>query len=173
MDYKIQTSTDNAVWNDAVTKTGSAGGTEDLRFNAPVQARYVRMFGTKRSTQYGYSLFEFEVYNSANTPTFPITATSTGSGTLTPNGSASVLQGGVQTYQFVPAAGTAVTGVKVDGQDIGIIDHYTFDNVLASHTLNVAFGSASAAVNLSLGATASASGLENDGYPVPTQSTAI
>ncbi|KDR40934.1 beta-1,3-glucanase family protein [Caballeronia glathei] len=165
VDYKIQTSTDNAVWNDAVTKTGSAGGTEDLRFNAPVQARYVRMFGTKRSTQYGYSLFEFEVYNSANTPTFPITATSTGSGTLTPNGSASVLQGGVQTYQFVPAAGTAVTGVKVDGQDIGIIDHYTFDNVLASHTLNVAFGSASAAVNLSLGATASASGLENDGYP--------
>ncbi|MFT0174487.1 beta-1,3-glucanase family protein [Paraburkholderia mimosarum] len=165
VDYKIQTSTDNNIWNDAVTKTGDTGGTEDLRFGAPVQARYVRMFGTKRATQYGYSLFEFEVYNTANTPTFPITATSTGSGTLSPSGNASVYQGGMQTYQFVPAAGTAVTGVQVDGQDIGIVNQYTFDNVLAAHSLNVVFGSASAAVNLALGATATASGIENDGTP--------
>ncbi|MBI0326727.1 discoidin domain-containing protein [Burkholderia plantarii] len=165
VDYKIQTSTDNQQWNDAVTKTGDTGGNEDLLFPAPVQARYVRMYGTKRATQYGYSLFEFEVYNTANTPKFTLTATSTGSGTLAPAGNASVLQGGSQTYRFVPASGAAVTGVQVDGQDIGIVDHYTFDNVLATHTLNVAFGSAAGAVNLALGAKASASGLENDGYP--------
>ncbi|WP_251037443.1 discoidin domain-containing protein [Paenibacillus albidus] len=27
-----------------------------------MQARYVRMYGTERATQYGYSLWEFEVY---------------------------------------------------------------------------------------------------------------
>ncbi|WP_175705311.1 discoidin domain-containing protein, partial [Burkholderia ambifaria] len=136
-----------------------------LRFPTPVQARYVRMLGTKRATQYGYSLFEFEVYNTANTPAFPITATSSGAGTLTPTGSTSVLQGGVQTYQFVPAAGGAVTGVQVDGKDIGIVDHYTFDDVLAPHSINVTFGQAAAAVNLALGTKATASGLEGDGYP--------
>ncbi|BCG02470.1 hypothetical protein PPGU19_070380 (plasmid) [Paraburkholderia sp. PGU19] len=165
VDYKIQTSTDNTTWSDPVVKTGDTGGTEDLRFGSPVQARYVRMLGTKRATQYGYSLFEFEVYNTANTPQFPITATSTGSGALSPVGNTSVYQGGMQTYQFVAAAGSAVTGVTVDGQDIGIVNQYTFDNVLAAHTINVVFNSASAAVNLALGATATASGLENDGYP--------
>ncbi|MBN3725617.1 DUF4982 domain-containing protein [Burkholderia sp. Ac-20379] len=165
VDYKIQTSTDNSQWNDAVPKTDDTGGTEDLRFPAPVQARYVRMYGTKRATQYGYSLFEFEVYNSANTPSYAVTATSSGSGSITPAGSTQVLQGGVQTYQFVPAAGSAVTGVQVDGADVGIVDHYTFNEVLAPHTVNVTFGSAAAAVNLALGTKASASGLENDGYP--------
>jgi hypothetical protein len=121
------------------------------------------MLGTKRATQYGYSLFEFEVYNTANTPQFPITATSTGSGALSPVGNTNVYQGGVQTYRFVPAAGIAVTGVQVDGQDVGIVNQYTFDNVLAAHSINVVFGSASAAVNLALGATATASGAENNG----------
>ncbi len=35
---------------------------EDLSF-ASTTARYVRMYGTQRATQYGYSLWEFEVYS--------------------------------------------------------------------------------------------------------------
>ena len=36
--------------------------------NIPVKAtgRYVRMYGTVRGTQYGYSLWEFEVYGKEN-----------------------------------------------------------------------------------------------------------
>ncbi len=60
-DYKIQVSGDNQNWTDAYTKTGGAGGTEQITFDQPVMGQYVRMFGTARLTGYGYSLWEFEV----------------------------------------------------------------------------------------------------------------
>lgn len=40
------------------------GGVETLSFPT-VQGRYVRMYGEQRATQYGYSLFEFQVYDVA------------------------------------------------------------------------------------------------------------
>jgi hypothetical protein len=163
--YQIQTSNDGVDWSNTVyTQANGKGGSEDIRFPA-TQARYVRMYGTQRATQFGYSLYEFEVYNTANTPQYPITATENGSGTITPVGNTPVYQGGTQTYTFTPAAGSAVTGVQIDGQSIGIVNGYTFDNVEGPHTINVTFGPASAAVNLALGSTATSSGLENDGYP--------
>ncbi len=39
-------------------------GTETLNFPT-VQGRYIRMYGTQRTTQYGYSIYEFQVYNVA------------------------------------------------------------------------------------------------------------
>ncbi|WP_243425591.1 discoidin domain-containing protein [Clostridium paridis] len=66
-DYKIQVSNDNSSWVDAYTKTGGTGGTETLTFGASVTGRYVRMYGTARTTQYGYSLWDFEVYGTAVT----------------------------------------------------------------------------------------------------------
>ncbi|WP_238881612.1 discoidin domain-containing protein [Clostridium sp. YIM B02551] len=65
-DYKIQVSNDNSNWVDAYTKTGGTGGTETLTFSASVTGRYVRMYGTARTTQYGYSLWGFEVYGTAS-----------------------------------------------------------------------------------------------------------
>ena len=66
--YQIQyTNADpatNPVWSVATTNNAGAGGTETLTFPT-VQARYVRLYGTQRNTQYGYSLFEFQVYNIA------------------------------------------------------------------------------------------------------------
>ena len=61
-DYKIQVSTDNTTWVDAFAKTGGTGGVENITFTTPVTGRYVRMYGTARTTVYGYSLWEFEVY---------------------------------------------------------------------------------------------------------------
>ena len=61
-DYKIQVSTDNTNWVDAYTKTGGTGGTETLTFTNPRTGRYVRMYGTARTTGYGYSLWDFQVY---------------------------------------------------------------------------------------------------------------
>jgi hypothetical protein len=61
-DYKIQVSTDNTNWKDAYTKTGGTGGVENISFTSSQTARYVRMYGTSRTTGYGYSLWEFEVY---------------------------------------------------------------------------------------------------------------
>jgi hypothetical protein len=59
--YRIETSLDNQHWTAAKTVTAGAGGTENLSFPA-VSARYVRMYGVKRATPYGYSLWEFEIY---------------------------------------------------------------------------------------------------------------
>ncbi len=66
--YQIQyTSADPATdptWDIATTNANGAGGTETLNFPT-VQARYIRMLGTQRFTQYGYSIKEFGVYNLA------------------------------------------------------------------------------------------------------------
>jgi hypothetical protein len=61
--YRIETSTDNVNWTVQKTITAGAGGTEDISLS-PVNARYVRMYGLTRATQYGFSLWEFEVYGS-------------------------------------------------------------------------------------------------------------
>jgi beta-glucanase (GH16 family) len=63
--YRIQTSTDGADWTDAYSTTTGAGGTETVSVNA--SGRYVRLYGTARATQYGYSLWEFQVYGAAGT----------------------------------------------------------------------------------------------------------
>ncbi|WP_191293889.1 discoidin domain-containing protein [Kitasatospora herbaricolor] len=60
--YQIQTSTDGANWTTINATTTGAGGTETL--NVTGSGRYVRMNGTQRATQYGYSLWEFQVYGS-------------------------------------------------------------------------------------------------------------
>jgi hypothetical protein len=61
-DFKIQVSDDASTWTDAMTVTGGTGGTQILRLPSPATGRYVRMLGSKRGTQYGYSLYELEVY---------------------------------------------------------------------------------------------------------------
>jgi hypothetical protein len=64
-EYKIQYSDDpNTGFKEAYHTDTSAGGTEDVTFDHPVKGRYARMQGIKRSTDYGYSLYEFEVFNS-------------------------------------------------------------------------------------------------------------
>jgi chitodextrinase len=64
--YKIQVSEDDANWQDAFSTTTGNGGTDDLTLDT--NGRYVRMFGSKRGTTFGYSLFEFEVYGSNGGP---------------------------------------------------------------------------------------------------------
>jgi len=58
--FQIQTSTDNTNWTSIYSTTAGTGGTQTL--NVTGSGRYVRMYGTARTTQYGYSLWEFQVY---------------------------------------------------------------------------------------------------------------
>lgn len=73
--YKIQVSDDGSAWRDAYTtpSAGSDGGSDVIGLDE--QARYVRMQTVQRSTtQYGVSLWEFEVFADdavANAPTTP------------------------------------------------------------------------------------------------------
>ena len=59
--YSIQVSLDGKTWTDVSQTADGEGGVETLKF-ASTPARFVRMYGTKRATQFGYSLFSFEVY---------------------------------------------------------------------------------------------------------------
>ncbi|MEV5572713.1 PQQ-dependent sugar dehydrogenase [Spirillospora sp. NPDC052269] len=60
--FQIQVSKDGRTWTTVHARTNGNGGVDYVAF-APVQARYVRMVGTKRATKYGYSLWEMEVFN--------------------------------------------------------------------------------------------------------------
>jgi hypothetical protein len=64
--YQIQTSNDAATWTTIYSTTTGAGGTETLTVSG--SGRYVRMYGTARATQWGYSLWEFQVYGNVTTP---------------------------------------------------------------------------------------------------------
>lgn len=61
-DYTIQTSTDGSTWTTAATTTNGNGGTDLVYLDSTPTARYVRMQGVHRATQYGYSLWEFQIY---------------------------------------------------------------------------------------------------------------
>jgi uncharacterized protein YndB with AHSA1/START domain len=58
--FQIQVSADASTWTTIYSTTTGAGGTQTLAVTGT--GRYVRMFGTVRATQYGYSLFEFQVF---------------------------------------------------------------------------------------------------------------
>jgi len=61
--FQIQVSNDATNWTSIYTTTTGTGGTQTLTVSG--SGRYVRMYGTARATQYGYSLWEFQVYGTA------------------------------------------------------------------------------------------------------------
>jgi hypothetical protein len=60
--FQLQSSTDGVTWTNLTPVTAGAAGTQSLTVSG--SGRYVRMYGTARATQYGYSLWEFQVYGS-------------------------------------------------------------------------------------------------------------
>ena len=58
--YDIEISDDGENWTSIYSTTTGAGGEETLDITGT--GRHIRMYGTVRTTAYGYSLFEFEVY---------------------------------------------------------------------------------------------------------------
>ncbi|RSS83103.1 discoidin domain-containing protein [Streptomyces sp. WAC06614] len=61
--YRIEVSADGSSWQTAYATTAGDGGLDTARF-AGVPARYVRIHGVQRGTQWGYSLYEVGVYSS-------------------------------------------------------------------------------------------------------------
>jgi hypothetical protein len=61
--FQVQTSADATNWTTIYSTTTGTGGTQTL--NVTGTGRYIRMYGTARATQYGYSLWEFGVYTTS------------------------------------------------------------------------------------------------------------
>ena len=64
--FTISTSLDGLIFTDVVTGYASGADTIELNFD-PVNARYVRLNGIQRGTQFGISFFELDVYESSTT----------------------------------------------------------------------------------------------------------
>ncbi|MBG0568963.1 discoidin domain-containing protein [Actinoplanes sp. NEAU-A11] len=63
--YQIQVSDNASSWSTVYSTTTSTGGNQSLTVNGT--GRYVRMYGTQRTTTYGYSLWEFKVFGESGT----------------------------------------------------------------------------------------------------------
>ncbi len=60
--YYIQISNDGINWSTVAVVSASYKKTEKITLDKTYKARYVRMFGTKRGTSYGYSIWEMAVW---------------------------------------------------------------------------------------------------------------
>lgn len=58
--YQIQVSDNGVVWSTAYTNSNGNGGVENIPLT--VTGRYVRIYSTARTTQYGNSVYEFQVF---------------------------------------------------------------------------------------------------------------
>jgi beta-glucanase (GH16 family) len=67
--YRIQVSANGSTWTDIYSTTTGKGFKEVLTVTGT--GRYVRMYGTARSSAYGYSLYDFNVYGTGGAPTAP------------------------------------------------------------------------------------------------------
>ena len=69
--FQIQTSADGNTWTNAFSTTSGAGGTQAIPISG--SGRFVRVNGTQRGTQFGYSLFEVAVHATSSGTTVPPT----------------------------------------------------------------------------------------------------
>ena len=70
---------------------------------------------------------------------YTITATAGESGEISPSGKVTVVQGGDMTFRMIPQQGYQVADVLVDGESVGAVTRYTFEDVRRSHTISVTF----------------------------------
>jgi hypothetical protein len=63
--YDLQVSDDGSTWRTVFTTDTGDGGVDDIR-NLDTTARYVRLYSRSRTTRWGVSLWELEVYGDPN-----------------------------------------------------------------------------------------------------------
>jgi CxxC motif-containing protein (DUF1111 family) len=109
-EYALRASDDGQTWTQLRYVSGGTGGTEEF-FNLNANARYIRLQGVARATQYGYSLYEVEFKSPGSDNTLAVNTTSAlaypanGSG-MTPLPAAA---NPIETLQFSLPDGTLVT----------------------------------------------------------------
>ncbi|MFH1368098.1 MAG: discoidin domain-containing protein [Elusimicrobiota bacterium] len=60
--YELQFSDDAKDWKTVYSVDDEDGGTDEIDLKEGASARYVRVYMKRRGTQYGYSLYEIEIY---------------------------------------------------------------------------------------------------------------
>ena len=70
---------------------------------------------------------------------YTITANAGMGGSISPAGATSVYKGNDQSFTITPNSGYQIADVKVDGESVGTVASYTFENVTANHTIEATF----------------------------------
>jgi hypothetical protein len=73
---------------------------------------------------------------------FTIAASAGEGGSISPSGDLLVAVGSSQSYAITPDTGYEIADVKVDGESVGAVSTYTFDNVAIGHTIEATFADA-------------------------------
>ncbi|OQX22974.1 MAG: hypothetical protein BWK80_28470, partial [Desulfobacteraceae bacterium IS3] len=60
-------------------------------------------------------------------------------GTIDPSGEVAVIEGGMQSFSFIPAEGYEVNTVTVDNNTVESASYYIFENVSSAHSIHVTF----------------------------------
>ena len=79
------------------------------------------------------------VYTGVDTTWHTITVSANEGGTVEPSGKVSVADGHSKTFAIVPQEGYKIADVLIDGQSIGAISRYTFNDITSSHTIEAVF----------------------------------
>ena len=82
---------------------------------------------------------------------YTIKATAGTGGAISPSGNVSVRGGRDQTFTITPDQGYAVSDVQIDGESVGAVTSYTFENVRKAHTIAVSFAKVKAFVDVPAG----------------------
>ena len=75
----------------------------------------------------------------SHTTRYTITASAGKGGEISPDGSVRVVRGSSKTFTITPDAGYVIEDVLVDGESVGAVDKYTFENVREKHTIEAVF----------------------------------
>ena len=153
----VEVSTDggktwNAIWNFQDSYTGQQASNWIISGSAevPVPAEY-NVAGVQFAFRYVHpheettgqlaidnvKLMAVETGEAAQK--YTITATAGEGGSITPNGDVSVKEGASQTFAITADNGYEIADVLVDGNSVGAVETYTFNEVKANHTITVSF----------------------------------
>jgi lysophospholipase L1-like esterase len=108
--------------------TASATGDQDFKF----------LTTGHNASSTGYST-TIDYIKLTPVTSYTITASAGTGGTITPSGSVLVAQSSNQTFTIAANAGNTISGVTVDGTNVGAVASYTFSNVQANHTISATF----------------------------------
>ncbi|MGL1935051.1 MAG: discoidin domain-containing protein, partial [Fibrobacterales bacterium] len=99
-DYEVQVSDNRIDWTTIHTEKNGNAGVDNRSVDGV--GRYIRMYGTQRTTQWGYSLLEFEVYGVLSS--YTLSTSVTGNGTITPDGGT-----------YTPGTTVSITATPAEG----------------------------------------------------------
>lgn len=157
--YRVQISSDGSSWTDISGRTAGDGGSDD-HAGLAATGRHLRVYGTARATEWGYSLWEVEVYGvrqgggDTQAPSVPgglqVTGTTAGSASL--SWTASTDNVGVVGYDLLRDGIVVATATGTGYTDGGLAPSTAYDYaVKAKDAAGNASGS-SAAVRATTGA---------------------